>query len=85
MFNCGVCGTDFDIFISCKESWIYFNGNSIAKWIRVNGNWDEWSPAEQMEIYNRVGLRLFERSKDKRSELIKEARELQQSMVDIKI
>lgn len=44
-----------------------------------------WTPLEQTEIYNRLGLRLFERSKDKRSVLIKEAREEQQLMKDIKI
>ena len=48
-------------------------------------DWRDWSPTEQTEIFNRVGLRLMERKKEGRSKLIKEARELQQSMKDIKI
>ena len=58
----------------------------------VTGLFDEisdsrevWTPAEMTEIYNRLGLRLFERSKEKRSQLITEAREYQTSMKDIRI
>ena len=51
----------------------------------IADSWDDWTATEQTEIYNRLGIRLMERKKDRRSELIKEARELQQSIIDIRI
>lgn len=39
---------------------------------------------EQTEILNRVSLRVMERKKEARKRLLEEARELQNSLVDIK-
>lgn len=40
---------------------------------------------EQSEILNRVALRIFERKKESRRRLIAEAREVQKSMLDLKL
>ena len=44
-----------------------------------------FSPIEQTEILNRISLRVMEKKKEERSRLLKEARELQQSLIDLKI
>ena len=44
-----------------------------------------FTPIEQTEILNRISLRVMEKKKEERSRLLKEARELQQSLIDLKI
>lgn len=44
-----------------------------------------FSPGEQTEILNRISLRIAEKKKEGRSKLLKELRELQQSLIDLKI
>lgn len=51
----------------------------------IVSNINNYSHTEQTEILNRVTIRIMERKKEKRSLLIKEARELSESMADIKI
>lgn len=50
----------------------------------LNGT-NKFSPIEVTEIYNRVGVRIFERNKESRSKLIKEAREHQEALEEMKI
>lgn len=45
----------------------------------------KFTPSEKAEILNRAALRLFEGHKDKRDELIKKAREYQDSLKEIKL
>ena len=52
---------------------------------RIVNNIIKLNHSEQTEIINRVTLRLMERKKERRAELIKEARELQESITEIKI
>lgn len=44
-----------------------------------------FSQTEQTEILNRISLRVMEKKKEGRSKLLKELRELQQSLIDLKI
>lgn len=44
-----------------------------------------FSQTEQTEILNRISIRVMEKKKEGRSKLLKELRELQQSLIDLKI
>lgn len=45
----------------------------------------KFTHTEQTEILNRISLRVMEKKKEDRSRLLKEARELQQSLIDLKL
>lgn len=44
-----------------------------------------FSQTEQTEILNRISIRVMEKKKEGRSKLLKELRELQQSLIDLKL
>ncbi len=52
---------------------------------RIFDNHLSFSHAEQTEILNRVMLNVLERKKDTRQKLIQEARELQNSIKELKL
>ena len=59
---------------------------TVGKIVRIlHDSAEQFTEAEITEILNRTSLRVFERKKERRTELIKEARELQESMVDMKL
>lgn len=71
----------------------YFKKNrEDEKQIAINGILNElfnnnsaFSHAEQTEILNRVTVNVMERKRENLSRLVKEARELKNSMLEIKI
>lgn len=60
-----------------KETTINFIVSSILESV------NKYDHTEQTEILNRVTIRLMERKKEKRTKLIQEARQLQESMINV--
>lgn len=52
---------------------------------RITNNHLNFDDLEQVEILNRLTIRIFERKKDKRNRLVEEARMAQNSMKEIKV
>lgn len=51
----------------------------------ITNNADEYTHSEQLEILNRISLRIFEKKKETRAHVAKEFRELQDFLKTIKL